>query len=437
MLSVFFRMAWRNIFYSRRKSALAVLAVSACYFSLNLFQGYIHGSESIFNDSYEKRSMFGDLLVKRSGTRHSLSLEIEDLLSNEEQIFLQRHFAESPEIDHWMRFLRVSGTLEGGQAQAVFTGYGLDAERGIKMREPEWTWNALAGRILANDSGQEILLGRRMGLMLGCVPTSKERFITGRGGYAPRERPFECVNPRLQVSGVTLHGQSNALELEVAGIVDAMFRDLDLRFVYMPLAAAQRLLDTDRISFYSLRLAAGADPQAFAAELNQKLEKRGFDLQALSWKDDELGDFYRRTMAFLHTFRNFMILVILGVALLSIFNTFFRNVQERTREIGVLRTLGFLKSEVRTLFLLETFFLALIGILLGGSLAVGAAAALNSLSILYKVGLLTQPVPFLVDLSAFTLAWTFVLVLLVALVAAWIPLLINGRKRITEALSYS
>jgi len=205
----------------------------------------------------------------------------------------------------------------------------------------------------------------------------------------------------------------------------------------MPLSAAQRLLDTDRISFFSLRLKPGVDLEGFLTELNDHLQTANLPIKALSWKDDEMGEFYRRTMDFLHLFRNFMVVVILGVALLSIFNTFFRNVQERTREIGVLRTLGFRLKEIRTLFLLETLFLALIGVFTGGGLAVFAAGALNRMEILYKVGLLTQPVPFLVDLSFFTLSWTFLVVLIVALAAALLPLILSGRKRITEALAHT
>jgi putative ABC transport system permease protein len=435
MLSLFRRMAWRNILRNSRKSGLAVLAVAACYFSLNLFQGYIQGTEAIFLDSYEKRSMFGDILIRRKGVHHFLSMDKGDLLSAGEQGKLEALLKQSGQADLWVRFLRVDGTLSNGSAQTGFLGYGVDAEKGYEMRKPGWEWNAVAGDILRSDQAQEILLGQRLGLLLGCRASSTGRFITGRGGYEAKARPFACASPKIQVSAVTLGGQANALELRVAGLVDSMFRELDLRFVYMPLKAAQRLSDTDRVSFYSLRLKQGVNRNNFLRNLNAAFQRGGLDLTAHSWQEDELGDFYRRTMDFLHLFRNFMVIVILGVALLSIFNTFFRNVQERTRETGVLRTLGYTVKQVRLLFLLETFFLALIGIGLGGSLALLTAAALNRLSVLYKIGLLTQPVPFIVDLSPFILGWTFLLVLLVALLAAWLPVWINGKKPITETLA--
>ena len=234
-----------------------------------------------------------------------------------------------------------------------------------------------------------------------------------------------------------MQGQANALPVRVNGLLDAMFRELDLRYVQMPLRLAQRLLDTGSVSFYSLRLQPGHDPAALTARFAEAARRRGFALVMHSWKEDELGDFYQRTMRFLHLFRNFMITVILGVALLSVFNTFFRNVQERTREIGTLRTLGFRVREVRALFLLESLFLALIGVAIGGTGAALAGALLNRILLLYRIGLLTQPVPFLVEQSPATFAWTVSVALTVALLGAAIPLRAAGRRKISEALAAS
>ena len=431
MLKIFISLAWRNIWYSPRKSALAILAVATCYFSLNLFQGYIHGAEAIFNDSYEKRNMLGDLIVRRNSTQHFLAIEEADLLTKEEQTKIIENLDQNAKVDLWVRFLRVNGTLSNGSAQTGFTGFGYDAQRGKAMRSPEWTWNAIAGYPLEDDT--KILLGQRLGRLLGCEAESTDRFITGKGGYTPAYRPYHCEQPKLQVSGITFSGQANAVELEVTGLIDAMFRELDLRFAYLPLEAAQRLFDTDKISFFSLRLKPGTDAETLATELGEKFGS--MNVKVVPWKRDDLGEFYHRTMDFLNLFRNFMVFVILGVALLSIFNTFFRNVQERVREIGVLRTLGFLPREVKFLFLLETLFLSLIGNALGGGFAILVAIFVNRVSLLYKIGLLTQPVPFLLHLTAGTFLWTYLVVLTVALVAAWIPLKWSEKKTIVEALT--
>lgn len=436
MLKQSAQIAWRNILYTPRKSLFAISAVAACFFSLNFFQGYIAGTETIFLDSYSQRSMLGDLVVRREGIRHSLSMEETDFLDEHEQAQVEAIFQKLG-IDNYVRFLRATGTITNGTAQTVFTASSHDVARGAKMREPTWGWNALAGRPLEGEDRSGILLGQALASLLHCEPTSSERYITGLGGYEARERPMKCDQKKLQLQSVTMSGQANALEVEVDGIIDAMFRDLDLRFAYLPLSVAQRLLNTKRISFYSARLPRGANETSLVESLRAELQAQHLKIVAQSWKEDEIGDFYQRTMNFLHIFRNFMVIVILGVALLSIFNTFYRSVQERVREIGVLRTLGFRVANVRFLFLLETFFLALIGIAIGGIFANIGAAAVNHLSILYKIGLLTQPVPFLVVLEPWMMVGSSLVVLGIALSAAFIPLLITGRMRITEALIHN
>jgi putative ABC transport system permease protein len=318
----------------------------------------------------------------------------------------------------------------------VFTGIGYDVVAGEEIRHPLWNWNAIAGRPLRAENS-EVLLAQGLGKLLGCRAGSSGRFITGQGGYDAQERAFDCKSKKLQLQSATLRGQANSLDVEVVGLVDAMFREVDLRFSYLPLSLAQRLLDTNGVSYYSVRLRAGSDVAAYVNRLNAALLAKGLPLEASPWQADIIGEFYKKTMNFLHVFRNFMVIVILGVALFSIFNTFLRNVQDRTREIGVLRTLGFRVQEIRILFLLETLYLTGLGILMGSGAALLGAAILNRLTILYKIGLLTQPIPLLVLFSPWVLLVTILVVGVVTLGAVTIPLYQSERRKITDSLSYS
>jgi FtsX-like permease family len=435
MLSLFLRMAWKNVLLYRRKSLLAVAAVATCYFALNVFEGYIQGAESIFEDSYSRRSMLGDLIIRREGLTQAISVEEESLIPKAQQTVVEELLHKDPAVALLARTLRVTGTYNNGESQAVFTGAGYDVKEGEIMRQPTWGWNALAGHPL-RPGVDEVLVGTGLGGLLGCHSASHERFITGQGGYEPKERPFDCPTRKLQVMGVTMHGQANSVDVEISGLMDAMFREVDMRFSYLPLTVVQRLLDTDSISYFTVSLQPGSDVDGFVARMNESLKSKGLELRAAAWKDDPLGEFYRKTMTFLHVFRNFMVLVILGVALFSIFNTFMRNVQDRTREIGVLRTLGFRVEEIRLLFLLETLILALLGTSLGGFTAILVGLVVNRAGILYKIGLLTQPVPFLIHFSAPVLLLTVVLVVGVTLGAVAVPVLRSEKRKITDSLNY-
>jgi putative ABC transport system permease protein len=63
-------------------------------------------------------------------------------------------------------------------------------------------------------------------------------------------------------------------------------------------------------------------------------------------------------------------LIVAGV---SILNVMMMSVTERTREIGIIRSIGALRSEVRRIFLYEALILGLIGSAIGGILSFGGA----------------------------------------------------------------
>jgi putative ABC transport system permease protein len=69
----------------------------------------------------------------------------------------------------------------------------------------------------------------------------------------------------------------------------------------------------------------------------------------------------------------------LVVAAVSIFNVMVMSVSERVKEIGILRSIGTRKMEIRKMFLYEALFIGLIGSVVGASLSVGFGYLLVSL----------------------------------------------------------
>jgi putative ABC transport system permease protein len=113
------------------------------------------------------------------------------------------------------------------------------------------------------------------------------------------------------------------------------------------------------------------------------------------------------------------------VGFLVIFQAMYTAVLERTREIGILKSLGASRIYIVNLVLRETAFLSLVGILLG----IGAA-------FLIKAGmsarLPTQPFP----ISTGWIVATILIALGGALVGAMYPALKAARKDPIEALAY-
>ena len=106
----------------------------------------------------------------------------------------------------------------------------------------------------------------------------------------------------------------------------------------------------------------------------------------------------------------------LVVAGISILNVMMMSVTERTREIGILRSIGTLRREIRQMFIYEALMLGLIGSVLGGALSFGAGY-LISLLVLQTTQYLFDPS----SLSSIALGMGFGIVtaLLSGLYPAW------------------
>ena len=121
-------------------------------------------------------------------------------------------------------------------------------------------------------------------------------------------------------------------------------------------------------------------------------------------------------------------LIALLIGALGIANTMAMSVFERTREIGVLRALGWRRWRVMKLILMEAAVLGFTGGVLG---LLGGLAALRVLSVLPATANIAQAsIPLLHAVEALSLA------VLIGLVAGFVPALRGARLAPVEALRY-
>jgi putative ABC transport system permease protein len=122
---------------------------------------------------------------------------------------------------------------------------------------------------------------------------------------------------------------------------------------------------------YQLGLKDGVDPGAAAKDLEKAFAENG--LQAVAIKQ-EIEDGSTSQGLFNNLLMGFMGLgLLVGIAALGVIAA--RTVVERRQQIGMLRALGFQRGQVRLAFLIESSFVALLGIGLG--VALGAALSVG------------------------------------------------------------
>ena len=184
------------------------------------------------------------------------------------------------------------------------------------------------------------------------------------------------VGDRIKVSG-----QEAAREYEIVGI--GTLGEVDsfggATVAILPMAEVQRLADrVGEFDSISIAAEAGVTPEELkrrvAAVMPRDVEVRTGEENAAQQTQDIEDD-----LGFLKTALLIFAWIALFVGAFTIFNTFSITVAQRTREFGMLRTLGATRRQVLTSVLLEAIVIGAVGAGLGALAGIGVADGLNAL----------------------------------------------------------
>jgi putative ABC transport system permease protein len=189
----------------------------------------------------------------------------------------------------------------------------------------------------------------------------------------------------------------------------------------------QAFPDVARPTAHLIRLRPGANAEEVAASLESVFLANGMEAVVLR---EELDDVLAVNRTFNYVVEGFLGLgLIVGVAALGVVSA--RSVVERRHEIGVMRAIGFERRRVELSMLIESAMVAVVGIVVGSAL--GIAIAFNVIR-----DSKSQPSWERLDYSVpwLTLGTIFAVVLIAALVTAYLPARQASRVYPAEALRY-
>ncbi|MFH0867896.1 MAG: ABC transporter permease [Candidatus Woesearchaeota archaeon] len=170
----------------------------------------------------------------------------------------------------------------------------------------------------------------------------------------------------------------NGKSFDIVGFYEEIGNPQDDSNVYMTEDAIKELFDKgDEYDYMFIRADKDADPIELADRLEEKLRKKK------GQKEGE-EDFYIQSFAqLMETFGtvllvlNSILVIIAGisvvVAAVNIMNTMYTAVLERTKEIGIMKSIGARNSYILMIFFIESGFLGLIGGSIGMLLGFGLA----------------------------------------------------------------
>lgn len=432
------RIAARNVLRNWRHSLASILSLVTGFLAIGLFGGFLRDVLSQYDDNFPRRGMLGDMVIQKKGAAEKLREDVwKWSLDEREQSVVDAFLRqEASRVESRVRFLEMSGLVSNGAQSTIFVGYGLDVAEGRTMRGTNWEWNVVTGRPLAKGDTTGVVMGQTLGRILDCDTAAKGNIVLPKGGYVPEERPWNCPpDARFSLQVTTEQAQANLLSIEPVGFMDAGLRELDNKYVVVPIELAWELTDSKKVSRYTVLLKAGESPAAFSAKLEKFALNQGVELDALPWKVHPFGELYRRTVSILGIFRTFVLTIVVTIAMMAVFNSILKAVTERTREIGMMRSIGFRRKEIVVLFALEASYLALFSCAIGLVGAVGLSWGISALDITYNIGIISQDIPLRIAIVPDEYLFATLILSAVSFVAGTLPALKAAKLRISTALA--
>ncbi|MFI5457101.1 MAG: ABC transporter permease [Isosphaerales bacterium] len=314
----------KNVLHRPVRTVLTTVGLAIAIAAVIILVGISWNFEGSFLAIFRAKGI--DLVVVRAGSSNQLSSTL-DVRMGDRLLLIEGVAEVSPSLVDTVAFeeknlvsVLVDGWIAGG---LLF--------RGIRV---------IDGRPLSESDQKAVMLGRVLAMTLG-----------------------KKAGEPLQVAGEPFR---------VVGVYesDSWFEN---GAMIMPLSTLQSMMGREgQVTGFLIR-ANASDPQSIDA-LRRRIEKTISGVAATPARDHVLGDTQIR-LASAMAWATAAVAMILGSV--GMLNTMLMSIFERTREIGILRAVGWRRRRVLALVLGEALVIALLGTLLGTLLAVIGLRALT------------------------------------------------------------
>ncbi len=403
-----FRLALLNVFRHRGRTTIAMSAIGFGVIALLLAGGFM---EWIFWGMREStiQSQLGHIQMTRPGYLQSGAANpFEYLLTN--QLNEGEVIGVAPEVQVMTPRLNFNGLISHGDVTIAFIGEGVHPE---KEKELSKIFVITDGQRLSSNDADGIILGRGMADILGVQ-----------------------VGDKVVLLATTSSGGVNGIEVSVRGLFATGTKAFDDNVLRVPIEIARKLLRVSGAHAWVLLLDETEHTDDVLLRLQSRFSEDKSQVQFIPWY--EQADFYTKTVALFSRQMDVVQLIIALIIILSISNTMFMSVLERTGEIGTQMAIGVKRRKILQLFISEGLLLGIIG----GS--VGLVLGLVLANIISAVGIpLPSPPGMEIDIYVeIMLTWplaacAFALAVITTFFASLFPAWKASRLEVVNALRHN
>jgi len=346
---MFFQLGWRNIWRNPRRTAVIMMAIVIGVWSMIFLGALMRGmTDQMVRNGIS--TLTGHIQLHHKGYRNDPVIENSMTDPRAVESVIKK---ELPSGVRWSSRVRVNAVVSNARHTAGITFVGIKPSQ-----EAEISFIGTAvteGRYLKDDDTYGIVVGKAL----------VEKFGTKLGR-------------KMLVMSQGTDKEIASRAFRIIGIFRAEMEATEKQFVFVTMQAAQRMLKMkDGISEISLVLPDPKNVDTIAESLRAVLPAVDYEVQT-----------WRELLPFVTTYLNvydgfvFIWFIVVFIAMgFGIVNTTLMAVFERIREFGLLKALGMKPWWIVKEVLTESFFLLVIGMIIGNTLSFLSVFALSGVGI--------------------------------------------------------
>lgn len=366
----FMSMGFKNLWRRKLRTILTAIGVAIGTFSIVIMLSL----GIAMSESYKKQlSEWGNLTKIEINSWNYTYDEETGMGASQEQKLDDKLVANVKAIEHVRAvtpIIRVSANMKYGKYQSWIQVTGIDPETVQYFDFPE----VASGEMISNDNPTGILFGK-----------DSYHFYNPRGGGMYRggnnnNSPVDLMEDNVKITFDQTYGDKTPkyLKLNVAGVLEECTNEIGYN-AYAPLTQViewykkynENYKKKKELKYESVWVSV--DDTKYVKQVQDQIKAMGYGTYSMA---DDLNN-VQKTSNTIQLVLGGIGAVSLLVSAIGIANTMIMSIYERTKEIGVMKVLGCVVTDIRKLFLFEASIIGFLGGGFGLAFSYGISYVLN------------------------------------------------------------
>lgn len=425
------KLALRNLTRNRRRSISTGFALVIAFVGISMLAGHVIKSDKGLRALMIYVQHLGHVSVyKKNGIDNFATQPQKFQISGEELLTLKKLLSVySEEIVFAAEILNSPALVSTGNRSipVMVEGHTAELEDFVRTHPDVKKWTPEILDYFKGPSFSEVLRQYPEGLSLAAGVSELLGITTELKSLSESDR-------ELVLAGRTFEGDLNAVNAFYALKHSTGLPYVDDVSVRAPLPLLRDLLQTAGAEHLVLYLKDPKKVTSITSGIQKILDAEKLNLEAIPFYDPRIGELYNGVMGFLYVMVTFFSILILGASSLIIVNSVTMGVLERSKEMGTLRAIGFTPERVRSLFVKESIWLAIISSVIGIFISEFTAFVISSMGWTYDgVG-----INFPINLRIVVEYWFYILlslaIIFISTMSAYLVVRQKTKSRISTLL---